>query len=109
MKIDGNTLAAIIPDLEKRGIDNPYKAAAAIGRYYCDPLTMVDMCPEVCTQCTRHLDNMTRDLTNARNWYALLIWLAKNERAVVKDENSAHEALSGAENINIFEAFLADL
>lgn len=107
MKIDGNTLKAIVPDLKERGIPNAYHAASVIGKYYCDPLTMVGMCPEICTHCTRHLDHMTANMQDAKYWHSLLIWRAKNERAIVKDLNSTHEApqVSGAENI--FDAYLA--
>lgn len=107
MKINGNTLKAIIPDLQDRGIPNAYQAAGAIGRYYCDPLTMVNMCPEICTHCTRHLENMTANLNDAKYWYSLLVWRAKNERAIVKDLNSTHEAPKVSDVENIFDAYLA--
>lgn len=101
MKINWRILRVILPDLAHRGITGSYNVfhgASLIGKYYCEPLSMVGLCPEVCQECAAHLDHMTKDI-NRENWYKDLIWHAKDERAIVKDLHSVHEAREVSENI----------
>jgi len=107
MKIDWRTLQELIPDLVDRGIAGErsvYHAAGIIGKFYCEPLSMVGLCPEVCTACELHLDNMTKDIDPQR-WYGHLVWRAKDERAAVKDLHAAHEATEVSDAGNIFADF----
>ncbi len=105
MKIDWRTLQDIIPDLAGRGITGPvYHAAGIIGKFYCEPLSMVGLCPEICKDCTAHLENMTKDIDRER-WYRHLVWRAKDERAAVKDLHAVHEAREVSDTGNIFADF----
>ena len=107
MKIHWRTLQEIIPDLYDRGIKGEkgvYHAAWIVGKYYCEPLSMVGLCPEICERCTAQLEEQTRDL-NPQHWYAQLTWQAKNARAVVKDLHATHEATVVSDAGNIFADF----
>ena len=107
MKIDWRTLQGIIPDLAERGIGGRRKgnfATDIIGKFYCEPLSMVGLCPEVCTECAAHLDNMTKAIDPQR-WYGHLVWRAKDERAAVKDLHAGHEAREVSDTGNIFADF----
>ncbi len=107
MKIKWRDLQRIVPDLEGRGITGErgvFHAAYLIGKYYCEPLSMVNLCPENCYQCAAHLDHMTREI-KPDNWYRQLVGHAKDERAIVKDLHAAHEAIEVSDAGNIFADF----
>ena len=111
MKIHWRTLQGILPDLEVRGITGErgvYHAAGIIGTYYCEPLSMAGLCPEVCQECAAHLEHMTRSL-NPSNWYRHLVWRAKDERALVKDLHADHAAVEVSDAGNIFADFAESL
>ena len=104
MKIDWRKLHQLIPDLEKRGVTGErsvYFAAGIIGKYYCEPLSMVGLCPEVCEECAARLDGMTREL-DPGSWYRHLVWRAKDARAAAKDLHAVHEATEVSDAGNIF-------
>ena len=107
MRINWRTLRGIIPDLAERGIGGRMRgnfAADIIGKNYCEPLSMVNLCPEVCQECAAHLDHMTKAI-NPENWYGDLVWHARDERAIVKDLHAAHEAIEVSDAGNIFADF----
>ncbi len=107
MKIKWRDLQRIVPDLAERGITGErgvFHAAYLIGKYYCEPLSMVNLCPEVCQECAAHLDHMTKAL-NQESWYGDLVWHAKDERAIVKDLHAAHQAIEVSDAGNIFADF----
>ncbi|MEL7591756.1 MAG: hypothetical protein AAGU17_10750 [Anaerolineaceae bacterium] len=111
MKIHWRTLQEIIPDLYDRGITDErgvYHAAGVIGRYYCEPLSMVGMCPEICGCCTAQLEDMTTAI-DPGNWYRHLVWRAKNARAEVKDLHATHEASVVSDTGNIFADFASQI
>lgn len=104
MKISWRTLQGILPDLARRGVTGQrllYHAAGIIGKYYCEPLSMVGLCPENCGQCSVHLNHMTHEL-DAVHWYPHLVWRAKEERALRKDYHATHEAPETSDTGNPF-------
>ena len=108
MRITRDKLVEMVPDLDKNGITtigNTYEAAKLIGSQYCTQLTSMGLCTEICENCSEHLYNMTR-LKDANNWRGLLIWMAKNERAVVKEQSSTHEAVNLSDTGNVFADLL---
>ena len=107
MRINWRTLRGIIPDLAERGIGGRMRvnfAVDIIGKNYCEPLSMVNLCPEVCQECAAHLDNITKAI-DQENWYGHLVWHARDERALVKDLHAAHEAIEVSDAGNIFADF----
>lgn len=104
MRITKNKLIEIVPDLDENGIKTTKDVLGAvkiIGNNYCTQLVSMDLCTRICENCSEHLYKMTR-LEKANDWRALLTWLAKNERAIAKDQEHHTEIIQPSDAGNVF-------
>jgi len=87
MKITISTLLEIIPANVTNYI-NRYVLLNLVHKFYCNRMTMNDLCTGVCSSCAGSLIRITKDLHQAKNIEAFLTYKAKDETAINMEKAS---------------------